>query len=295
MGVLKVKHVFIVNVNSNAGKTAERIEEIHGICRALEVDYEIFTTDQRASTIDIAKRFKDEFCVVYAVGGDGTINAVLNSIIGGKALLGIVPFGSGNDTYRTLKEYDKLVTECNVLKVNDMYCFNIFSTGIDAEICEVADKMKKLKVPRSQIYNLGIAYAFFKHKNEPMLVEADNDKYYDPSMTMVTVCNGKFYGHGFEIAPSADMRTPGAVVYMVAGLKKYQMPVFLKKVINGTHEETDGLVKTTAKTITITSENPVTANVDGEIIYSDQFKIDANAGKIKVVKNNRVLNLIRKK
>ena len=61
------------------------------------------------------------------------------------------------------------------------------------------------------------------------------------------------------------------------------------------HEETDGLVKTTAKTITITSENPVTANVDGEIIYSDQFKIDANAGKIKVVKNNRVLNLIRKK
>ena len=196
-----MKHVFIVNVNSNAGKTAGRIEEIHGICRALEVDYEIFTTDQRASTIDISKRFKDEFCVVYAVGGDGTINAVLNSIIGGKALLGVVPFGSGNDTYRTLKEYDKLVTECNVLKVNDMYCLNIFSTGIDAEICEAADKMKKLKFPRSQIYNLGIAYSFFKHKDEPMLVEADNDKYYDFALYGYRRCVKalcKFYGIKFK-------------------------------------------------------------------------------------------------
>ena len=290
-----MKHVFIINVNSNAGKTVSRVEEIHEICRALEVDYEVYATSERKSTMDIARKFKDEFCVVYAVGGDGTINAVLNSIIGGKAFLGIVPFGSGNDSYRTLKDYDKTVTECNVLKVNDMYCLNIFSTGIDAEICAAADKMKKLKVPRSQIYNLGIAYAFFKHKNEPMLVETDNDRYYDPSMTMVTVCNGKFYGHGFEIAPNADMRTPGAELYMVAGLKKRQMPSFLKKVIDGTHEETSGLIKTTAKNITITSENPVVANVDGEIIRSDQFKIDAEAGKIKVVQNNKVLKLIRKK
>ena len=295
MGVLKVKHVFIININANAGKTSQRIEEIKNICKALEVDYELYVTNSRESTMDIAKQFKDEFCVVYAVGGDGTINAILNSIFGGNALLGIVPFGSGNDTYRTIKEYEKIVTECNVLKVNDMYCLNIFSTGIDAEICAAAEKMKKLKIPRSQIYNLGIAYAFFKHKDEPMLIETDDARYYDPNMTMVTVCNGKFYGHGFEIAPHADMRTKGAEVYMVAGLKKYQMPIFLKKVVNKTHEDDDSLLKTTAKKITITSEHDITANVDGEIIHGDQFKINANAGTIKVVKNSRVLNLIRKK
>lgn len=290
-----MKHVFIVNVNSNSGKIIKSLDEIHGICKALEVDYEIYETDERQTTMDIARRFKDEFCVVYAVGGDGTINAVLNSIIGGKSFLGVVPMGSGNDAYKTLKDYGTMITECNVMKVNDIYCLNIFSTGIDAEICDAADKMKKLKIPSNQIYNLGIAYAFFKHKDQPMLVEVDDAKYYDPKMTMVTVCNGRFYGNGFEIAPSADMRTPGADLYMVANLKKIQMPGFLKKVLNGTHEETDGLIKTSAKNITITSENPVTANIDGEIIHGDQFRIDANAGKIKVVQNNRVLSLIRKK
>ena len=59
--------------------------------------------------------------------------------------------------------------------------------------------------------------------------------------------------------------------------------------------ENDGLVKTSAKKIEITSEHPVVANVDGEILKADQFNINAEAGKIKVVQNRRVLKLIRKK
>lgn len=290
-----MKHVFIINVNSNSGKTTQRVEEIRKICKALEVDYEIYVTDSRETTMDIAKKFRDEFCVVYAVGGDGTINAVLNSLMGGEAYLGVVPFGSGNDIYRTLKEYGDLVTECNVMKVNDMYCLNIFSAGLDAEICEAAEKMKKLSIPRSQIYNLGMAYTFFKYKNQPMLVKADSEVYYGPNMTMVTVCNGKYYGNGYQIAPAADMRKAGADVYMLGDLNRWELPGFLKSVIRGTHEENDGLVKTSAKKIEITSEHPVVANVDGEILKADQFNINAEAGKIKVVQNRRVLKLIRKK
>ena len=287
-----MEHIFIININSNVGKTADRVEEIREICKSLDVDYKIYVTSTRAETIDVAKQFKDdEFCVVYAVGGDGTVNAVLNSLIGGKAYLGVVPLGSGNDFCRSL---NFLVTECNVMKINDLYCLNIFSAGIDAEICAAAEKMKKLKFPGNQIYNLGILYAFFKHRNEPMLIEADGVRYYDPAMTMVTVCNGKFYGNGKKIAPNASLSTPGADLYMVAGMKKREMPAFLNSVIKGEHEEYDGLIKTTAKNILITSDRPVIANVDGEILESDQYNIDAAAGKIKVVRNERVLSRLRK-
>lgn len=287
-----MKHVFIVNVNANGGRVANKVRDIKEICESLDVDYEFFVSDSREMTMDIAKRFKDEFCVVYAVGGDGTLNAVLNSLVGGNAYLGIVPMGSGNDFYKSLDEHEHIVLNCNVMKVNDLYCINIFSTGIDALVCEVANKLKKLKVPSNLVYNLGIAYAYFKHKNEQMFVDVDDMFLSSVDMSMIVVANGKFYGNGYEIAPRADITESGADVYMVAGLNKKNMPYFFKKVIDREHE---GLcIKARGEDIKIISSEPVVAHVDGEVMKSETFLVDANAAQIKVVKNDRVINLVRK-
>ena len=285
-----IKHVFIVNVNADAKKVLQKVEQIREICKSLEVNYEFYISNSKEETTLIAKQFKDDFCIVYAVGGDGTINTVLNSLMGGKAYLGVVPLGSGNDIFRSLDDR-KIITECNVMKVNDLYCLNIFSVGLDAEICAAADKMKRLKIPRNRIYEMGMLYTFFKHKNAPMLVNVDGRHFYDPVMSMVTVCNGKYYGHGYKIAPDADIKAPGADVYMVADLSKVTMPGFLKAVVDGRHEEL--ATKTSGQKIEITTDEPVVANVDGEILVDDKFAIDATAGSIKVVKNDKVLKLVR--
>lgn len=289
-----MKHVFIVNVNSNVGKIANKVRDIEEICKSLEVDYEFIISESKEMTMDIAKRYKDDFCVVYAVGGDGTINAVLNSLMGGKAFLGVVPMGSGNDFYKSIEDMKRTVLECNVMKVNDMYCINIFSVGLDALICAAAEKMKRLNIPGNQVYKLGMAYAFFKHQNEPMVLKTDCESFYSPNMDMVTVCNGKYYGNGYKIAPKADITREGAELYMVAGLKKYEMPSFLKTVLDGTHEENECLMKIPVKKLEIVTDNPIIANVDGEVIESDTYAVDANAGRIKVVKNDRVINLVRR-
>lgn len=287
-----IKHVFIVNVNADAKKTLHKVEQIQDICKSLEVNYEFYVTETAEETTFIARQFKDQFCVVYAVGGDGTVNTILNSIIGGQAYLGVVPFGSGNDVFRSLKDEDKTITECNVMKVNDLYCLNIFSVGLDAEICAAADKAKKIGVPRNRIYEVGMLYTFFKHKNEPMLIDIDGVHFYDPRMSMVTVCNGKYYGNGYEIAPDADIKSPEANVYMVSDLSKLTMPGFLLAVKNGVHEK--HLTKATGKNVQVLTNEPTVANVDGEVIVSDKFNVDTAAGKINVVKNNRVLSLVRK-
>ena len=287
-----IKHVFIVNVNANAKRTLNKVEEIQDICKSLDVNYEFFVTRSKEETMFIAKQFKDEFCVVYAVGGDGTVNTILNSIMGGQAYLGVVPFGSGNDVFRSLKDEDKTITECNVMKVNDLYCLNIFSVGLDAEICAAAEKAKKLGIPRNQIYEVGMLYTFFKHKNEPMFIDIDGVHFYDPRMSMVTVCNGRYYGNGYEIAPKADITSDNADVYMVAGLSKLTMPGFLKAVKNKDHEK--HLTKATGRNVQVLTNEPVVANIDGEIVVDDEFNIDTAAGKINVVKNDRVLSLVRR-
>ena len=57
--------------------------------------------------LDITKKHPNS--IVYSVGGDGTLNEVVNGIYDTSCTIHIVPFGSGNDYYRSIKEQDILL------------------------------------------------------------------------------------------------------------------------------------------------------------------------------------------
>ena len=181
------------------------------------------------------------------------------------------------------------------MRVNDLYCLNIFSLGIDAEICENAEKMKKFDIPRGQIYNWSIAYTFFKHKDFPVLVKADEKNFYSPSMSMVAICNGKYCENGYPINPNACIENKGSNLIMVEALKKYQMLFFVKAILSGKQDRFQNYLNLDASKVEIALDFPIIGNVDGVIIESDNFVIDSSASKINIVHNSELLNLIRKK
>ena len=161
-----MKHIFVVNKNAKNGKNTTIVEKIHNSCKLLGLDFKICITETTNDLKNIVAMYKTENNIIYAVGGDGTINLVLNELVGGNSSLGIIPVGSGNDFYRKLNEYNKELIDVNVMKVNDKYGINIFSLGIDAEICANAEKMKNLKINSNYIYICSILYTFFKYKNK---------------------------------------------------------------------------------------------------------------------------------
>ncbi len=289
-----MKHIFIVNTNANGGMVASKLLEINNICKFLKIPYEIYPTSNKDDAINIAQMYKNDDAVIYAVGGDGTINAILNAIVFGNAALGIIPWGSGNDFYRTLATYKKPHVTCNVMKVNDQYCLNIFSAGIDAEVCEAANKLNKYNLG-SSAYSLGMVYTFFKHRNMPAYITIDNNYYYSDKMTMITVCNGKYYGGGRKIAPNASLESSNALIYILNDMSNIGMLGFLKAIKTGEHEEKYDLTKVIGKNIDIETDSYITANIDGEILIDKRFIIDTSATKIDIVKDNQVLSLIRKK
>ena len=96
-----MKEVFIVNPSSGKGKIKHFIEGISS-----KENREIIVPSNAAETNYYAflKSNNEESKVIYAVGGDGTLNSVLNGVVGSKAIMGVIPLGSGNDFARTLKE-----------------------------------------------------------------------------------------------------------------------------------------------------------------------------------------------
>ena len=76
-----MKHVFIVNPISGRGKALKVSLGIKKICEEEKLDYEIHYTNGPKDATRIAKKVKGSKNIIYSVGGDGTLNEVLNILV----------------------------------------------------------------------------------------------------------------------------------------------------------------------------------------------------------------------
>lgn len=284
-----MKHIFIVNPIAGRGRALGISNNIKEVCEEEQIDYEIIYTNKKGEATKIASKIKGRN-IVYAVGGDGTLNEVLNGVMGSKNILGVVPAGSGNDFYRSLEKIRDEMPLIDVGEVNGKYFINVVSIGIDAEIGDNAALMKKMKVPRTQIYNASIVYTFFKYKFKDIDFEIDNVSGKE-KCTILTVCNGEMYGGGYKIAPEASLSDGYFDVYFVKKISKLTIPALIGKLKNGSHGADKSVRKVKANKIKFKCDNELVCGYDGETLISKKFKIKMHEKAI-LVYNNK--NLIKK-
>jgi len=283
-----MKYIFIVNPKSGKGKGMVASKIIHEYCLSNNIDCEILYTSKVGEAkflADLNKDLKDT--IIYSVGGDGTLNEVINGLAHSKVPLGIVPVGSGNDFYKSIKENDNKVIDLG--KVNNRYFINIASVGIDAEIAKSANEMKKYHIPSNLIYVTSIVKNIFEFNGIKLCVD-DSKKY----LTMLTICNGRFYGGGFKIAPNAEMDDKLLDIYEVNKLSKFNTLKLLSKLLKGTHESDNSVIIYKTNKIKVESDIDLVCNVDGEIIISNIFDFNVEEGAIRLdntdkIKVNRLL------
>lgn len=282
-----MKHIFLIKSNLD-----EKIKQkIYSASKQLLLDFTIEEAESPEKMRELSQRYKNSNVILYAVGGDGTINLILNELIGGKAYLSVLPFGTGNDFFRKLNEYQKWLMDVNVMKVNDLYGLNVFSVGIDAEICANAEKMKKLFRFLPNVYSLSLLYTFFKYKTHAVGI----NNYFE-KMTLLAICNGTYYGGGFSICPRADIKSKEVFIYLVRDMKKIVMPFFLLELLKGQHENNSYLdIFKTDEKIYIESLNPIIGQLDGEILKDSNFIIEPCASTIKVANNMELIRQLKNK
>lgn len=284
-----MKYVFIINPAS--GKTDyNKIKE--NIIKTLEnEDYEIYETKAPKEATKIANRFKnEENTVVYSVGGDGTLNEVVNGIAEGKCKLGIIPTGSGNDFYRTLKETKNENIRLDLGKVNGRYFINIASVGMDAETCNNANKIKS-KIKLHSSYYLALIHTFFTFKSKSLKLKIDKNVYAGDYI-IAAICNGKYYGGGFKIAPVASFDDNQFDIYLVSKAGKLKLIKILFALLKSEHEKYNEVRKYTGKNIIIKSENNLIINIDGEITISKNIKIEMVEDALTIYNNNELVQKI---
>ncbi|MBO5414623.1 MAG: diacylglycerol kinase family lipid kinase [Bacilli bacterium] len=284
-----MKYVFIVNPKSGKGKALEISKKVEEVCIKRGIDYEIVYTERPKDATLIAKEFKRDKCVIFSVGGDGTVNEVMRGVIDTKNMLGVIPGGSGNDFYKMLDGSYKLYQECDIGKVNNEYFINTFSIGIDADICDNLIVMRRKNIPTSQIYNASLVYTFLKYKDKPLEIEINGEVIKD-NVTLLSVCNGRVYGGGYKIAPNAYIDDGMFDVYLATNVPKVKIPGLVLKVKDGKHESSKYVRHFKTDRIKIKSPSLVIAEIDGEVIEEKEFDIKLLDQKIVIYHNNDFVN-----
>lgn len=268
-----MKYIFIINAIAGRGKYKKILPNIEKICKERKIEYEIRYISEEKDGSQIALEYKDKENVIYVVGGDGTITRTLAGIVGTKNKLGVIPSGSGNDTYRTIKMLPKGETKIDLAKINDTYFINVACTGVDAEVANNLDKLKETKIPTSQLYNASIIYTFVKFKHKRMKLHT-SIKDIDSKYTILSICNGAYYGGGFNIAPKAELTDGLLDIYYGEKMSKIKMIPLLLKMKKGKHEGKRKIHKFRTDHVEINFEEEITFNVDGEKVTNNHFTID---------------------
>lgn len=288
-----MKYIFIVNEGAGRGKCKKIVPNIEKACKNRSIDFEIRYISKEKSGYDIAKEYKDEENVIYIVGGDGTIGIALPGIVGTKNKLGIIPSGSGNDTYKTTRNMQKGETQIDIGKINDRYFINVACSGIDAEVANNIDKLRNTIIPTNQLYNASLIYTFitFKHQKMKMKTKIKNieDEY-----TILSICNGSYYGGGFKIAPKSRLTDGLLDIYYAEKMSKLKMIPLILKLKNGKHEGRRKVHKFRTNHIELEFQNSVTFNVDGEKLTGKKFVVDVLSKAISIFNDNDFVEEILK-
>lgn len=265
----------------------------------------VFETRSRTDAFDFSvKAVSENYELIIAAGGDGTINQVVNGMLKSNAsaerlpMLTILPVGSGNDFARTVnitlraEDLKKRLT-CLMPGLIDVgavtfqkegkehhsYFINVASAGMGPEVLNRMSSGKK-RLGSAMAYYAAILSTFWSYRCMPVAIKTSSWQWNNKLRTLA-VGNGKFFGSGLCIAPDAkpnDGMFSAFVCGAVSVLDFIRYTNTLKNERNVIHPKIE---YKTAETLELTSELPCRIEADGELLGFLPARVEVIPGRIK--------------
>jgi diacylglycerol kinase (ATP) len=291
-------HLFIVNPVAGRGNTLKIIPEIEKLMDKHSLPYKVEVTEAPGHATDIAKEYikGGKNLRIYAVGGDGTLNEVLQGVVGSDACLGIIPAGTGNDfikSFCAIRDPLKLLpflvhadaVPVDVCKMNERYFLNIASAGFDADVVASTQRLKRLPLMKGKIaYIGGILLSLIRKKNIQATFVLDDEAIAMKSLLLAAFANGRFYGGGMSPAPDARPDDGFLDICLIEGMNRLKILMFFPRLIKGTHTKMREVTIRRCRSLTMESPQPVHVNADGELSQSTRVEIHLIPKGLKFIK-----------
>ena len=291
-----MKHLFIINPAAGSrDRTKKYSVAVHEACTARDLDYRIEVSAAPGECTRLAREAAEtgEEYRIYACGGDGTLNEVVAGAAGyDNVSVSVYSGGSGNDFVKLFDDpkaffdLDRLLDSeeatFDLIRCNDDISLNICSVGLDARIgTDVAHYKRIPLLSGFRAYVVSTLINVIRGIAEHYVVEINGEKI-EGEMTMICVCNGRFYGGGFNPVPEADPTDGLLDVLLVKKVSRLQVPGVIGKYKAGQYQKLPHLVRhfRTDK-VTIHCDKPTSINLDGELRVAETVEMSVAKEKIR--------------
>ena len=266
----------VINPVSGQGQGTTVGTYVAGFLNQHKVDFTIVSGNSSIAITDHLEIFieKNPNCAgVIAVGGDGLMHIILQSVVPSQIPFALIPAGTGNDFVRTLgwdlEAVDVLLNRIITTKpspidlglVDGEWFGAILSTGFDSIVNEKANTMQWPKGPMK--YNAAIAIELPRFKPRHYEITLD-DRTISTEAMLIAVANGRSYGGGMLVCPNAKLNDGLFDVMVLHPVSKIEFMKVFPRVFAGTHVSHPAVEIVRSKNVTI--ESKAVAYADGERI-----------------------------
>ena len=289
-------HLFIINPAAGSkNRTEEYRSKIKEACEKWGLRYQIQVSQALGDCRRLARAAAETGGQyrIYACGGDGTLNEVVSGAAGfDHVSVTVFSGGSGNDFVKLFDDpkafFDlERLLDCreatfDLIRVNDAISLNICSVGLDARIGTDVGRYKRLPLLHGfNAYVVSTVVNVIKGISEHYVVELEGERL-DGEYTFVCVCNGRYYGGGFNPVPEADPTDGKLDVLLVKKVSRLQVPLIIGKYKNGRYTQLPKLVKHyRTDHVRIICDGEIPVNVDGEAIAAREVDFRVAEEKIR--------------
>lgn len=223
----------------------------------------------------LAREAEAEFDIIVAAGGDGTINAVANGLIGTSRPIAILPFGTANVLAREIGLPQRASALADLIvsgpirpiwpgRVGERLFLTMASSGFDAEtVASVAPHLKRRLGRFAFLW--AILVCLLKYRAHDLTVAIDGAEY---RAATVIATKGRLYAGPYQIAPEADLAEPilHAVLFCRAGRRAVLR--YLAALPGGRMARRHDIMLLPARTISVLAMEAVPVQADGEVVGS---------------------------
>jgi diacylglycerol kinase (ATP) len=272
--------VVVANPTAGDGKAGRLIGRVNAILDEIGVDHEIRVSGSAEEMEQLAHAAGEQGGIVAVLGGDGSVNLVVNGLAGTTGTLAVLPAGTGDDFAKAI-DAGKLDAATRLLAnpktvdvdligvtagVEQRRFINVAGAGFDSEVSDVAAGMRRRLGSRAH-------YALATVKTLPRFVPATfhlelDGSTLDVDAMLVVVGNSYAYGGGMKVLPQASITDGALDVCIVTAMSKAAFLRAFPKVYVGKHATHPNVMMLRGNDLKIEANRRVSVFADGEKVGS---------------------------
>jgi YegS/Rv2252/BmrU family lipid kinase len=285
----KTEWIAIVNLAAGGRKAERDWPSIAQILQDEGISYEPCFTDRRLHASIIARnKIKEGYHKIIVVGGDGTMNEVINGVFSQKrintteVMLGMISVGTGNDWARmfnipadyrgaveTIKRQKTFIQDAGLVNYRKngkewkRYFINIAGMGFGARVVERSNRMKEKGKSGPLLYFYSIFFSLLRYKSKRAVIEMDGKSYKRRIFSLI-VGIGKYNGGGMIPVPHAVANDGLYSITLIKKIGKLNLLANMKKLYNGNISKHSKVETYKAKSVQINGSTLIKVETDGE-------------------------------